>query len=276
MLNPGDMYAVDINQVLWAVGAPKGSHAPRDPEAEDETHAEESLDAVEESSLEAQGSIENAEVDVKSSLEDVEDKESNVEAVAVESEPDFMAERKSTLQELRKFIRDVLARTNPSGSQKQELRAVHKRIAQFLSKLQSITDEDIINIEKDLDGIMDKIEGKTSHKSDAEEDGPQLVSKYRMKRLRRQSEMDAIEGHLKKLSLIPNEKDDSKPYVTPWRPRPYMSPFAFIPRYLEVNHTICSAVYLRHPVAKPGMAEVPTPFPMDMGALAHAWYLRRR
>jgi hypothetical protein len=73
-----------------------------------------------------------------------------------------------------------------------------------------------------------------------------------------------------------NPIDPEKPYATPWKPRPYMSPFAFIPRYLEVNHRICSAVYLRHPVARPGVAEVPTPFGAETQQLAFNWYLRRR
>jgi hypothetical protein len=73
-----------------------------------------------------------------------------------------------------------------------------------------------------------------------------------------------------------NPVDESKPYATPWRPRPFMSAFAFVPRYLEVNHNICSAVYLRHPVARPGLAEVPTPFPAETQQLAFNWYLRRR
>lgn len=31
-----------------------------------------------------------------------------------------------------------------------------------------------------------------------------------------------------------NPIDVTKPYATPWRPRDYLPPFAFIPRYLEV------------------------------------------
>lgn len=73
-----------------------------------------------------------------------------------------------------------------------------------------------------------------------------------------------------------NPIDATKPYATPWRPRDYMSPFAFVPRYLEVHHRICSAVYLRHPVARPGLAEVPTPFQNEINALAYQWYLKRR
>jgi hypothetical protein len=73
-----------------------------------------------------------------------------------------------------------------------------------------------------------------------------------------------------------NPVDASKPYATPWRPRDYMSAFAFIPRYLEVNQNVCSAVYLRHPVARPGLAEVPSPISTESAALAFNWYLRRR
>ena len=73
-----------------------------------------------------------------------------------------------------------------------------------------------------------------------------------------------------------NPIDASKSYATPWRPREWMSAFAFIPRYLEVHHKICSAVYVRHPVVRPGLAEVPTPYALHVNGLAHNWYLRRR
>lgn len=75
---------------------------------------------------------------------------------------------------------------------------------------------------------------------------------------------------------VENPVDETKPYKTPWAPRRFMSPFAFIPRYLEVNQNICAAVYLRHPVARLGSAEVPTPFPSSLSQLAFNWYLRRR
>ena len=76
--------------------------------------------------------------------------------------------------------------------------------------------------------------------------------------------------------LRDNPIDHTKPYATPWRPRDYMSAFAFIPRYLEVNQNICAAVYVRHPVARPGYSEVPTPFSEETGTHAFTWYLRRR
>ncbi|KAK6336738.1 mitochondrial 37S ribosomal protein nam9 [Orbilia javanica] len=61
-----------------------------------------------------------------------------------------------------------------------------------------------------------------------------------------------------------------------WKPKRFMNLFAFVPRYLEVNHHICHAVYLRHPVARSGGAEVPNPFGNDIMQLAYNWYLRRR
>lgn len=73
-----------------------------------------------------------------------------------------------------------------------------------------------------------------------------------------------------------NPIDYSKPYATPWRPRDYLPPFAFIPKYLEVNHNTCHAVYLRHPVARPGQTEVPSPFGPEVMQLAFNWFLRRR
>jgi len=84
---------------------------------------------------------------------------------------------------------------------------------------------------------------------------------------------ERLEARIQHRQLFP--VDESKPYLTPWRPRPFIGAFAFIPRYLEVNQNICAAVYLRHPVARPGMGEVPTPFPPSIGQLAYNWYLRR-
>ncbi|KAK2595954.1 hypothetical protein QQS21_006484 [Conoideocrella luteorostrata] len=94
--------------------------------------------------------------------------------------------------------------------------------------------------------------------------GDSQLSREEMRKLARLLKYDEV-----------NPVDDTKPYATPWRPRPFMSAFAFIPRYLEVNPNICAAVYLRHPVARKGMAEVPTPFSYLTSQLTHNWYLER-
>lgn len=59
-------------------------------------------------------------------------------------------------------------------------------------------------------------------------------------------------------------------------PKPFMSAFAFIPDYLEVDHESCAGVYLREPVARAGSTEVPSPFPAGVHALAANHYQRGR
>ncbi|KAI9105272.1 hypothetical protein DFS34DRAFT_681522 [Phlyctochytrium arcticum] len=53
---------------------------------------------------------------------------------------------------------------------------------------------------------------------------------------------------------------------------PYMAPWMFIPSYLEVDYSICSAVFLRTPLPQPGEVEVPSPFPPDWHQLVFEWY----
>ncbi|GAA5828878.1 hypothetical protein JCM11251_005905 [Rhodosporidiobolus azoricus] len=51
----------------------------------------------------------------------------------------------------------------------------------------------------------------------------------------------------------------------------YAAPFLFIPSYLEPSFTTCSAVYLRHPTARPGVSEVATPYEADGEVMRLAW-----
>ncbi|OAA44432.1 Ribosomal protein S4/S9 [Metarhizium rileyi] len=107
-----------------------------------------------------------------------------------------------------------------------------------------------------------------------------LTEEQKTKAMRIMGESQLSREEMRKLARLlqydeENPIDDSKSYATPWRPRPFMSAFAFIPRYLEVNPNICAAVYLRHPVARKGMAEVPTPFSYLTSQLTHNWYLER-
>lgn len=71
-------------------------------------------------------------------------------------------------------------------------------------------------------------------------------------------------------------ENESRSFWTPWEPRPFMSPFAFYPAYLEVSPQTCSAIYIRDPVARPGLSEVPSPLPLNMHALAYSFYVRNR
>ncbi|EPQ51589.1 alpha-L RNA-binding motif-containing protein [Gloeophyllum trabeum ATCC 11539] len=68
------------------------------------------------------------------------------------------------------------------------------------------------------------------------------------------------------------------PNLTPFNLPKYASPFLFVPAYIEVSFPTCSAVYVRHPTARPGYSEIPTPFDADgeVVRLAWEWYSRVR
>ncbi|KAJ9122332.1 hypothetical protein QFC22_001753 [Naganishia vaughanmartiniae] len=51
----------------------------------------------------------------------------------------------------------------------------------------------------------------------------------------------------------------------------YASPHLFIPAYLEVNFKTCSAVYVRHPTARPGYSEIPSPYDADGEVMSLSW-----
>lgn len=70
-------------------------------------------------------------------------------------------------------------------------------------------------------------------------------------------------------------QDPSKPYFTPWAPRPFIGCFAILPSHIEVSFSTCHAVYLRDPVARPGHSEVITPFPDHVHERAYMYYARK-
>jgi hypothetical protein len=148
-----------------------------------------------------------------------------------------------------------------SAGFKKQLRAFRTSVKRAISLHKSQTDLSTATLEDQLAVIKEKY---TSTAEASGEDVSLVASAFEF----------VEEKALEKSTYL--GQDPAKPYATPWRPRPYMSAFAFIPRYLEVNQNICAAVYLRHPVARPGMSEVPSPFPQDTNQLAFNWYLKRR
>ncbi|THH01029.1 hypothetical protein EW026_g1601 [Hermanssonia centrifuga] len=74
-------------------------------------------------------------------------------------------------------------------------------------------------------------------------------------------------------STKPILKEDSKYKQTQtyFKLPSYAAPFIFIPAYLEVSFATCSAIYLRHPTARPGYSELPTPYAADGDIINFAW-----
>jgi len=77
---------------------------------------------------------------------------------------------------------------------------------------------------------------------------------------------------------VPNGKGKKKIAVTPFHLPAYASPWLFIPAYIEVSFQTCSAIYVRHPTARPGYSEIPTPYDADGALIRYAWewYVQRR
>lgn len=74
---------------------------------------------------------------------------------------------------------------------------------------------------------------------------------------------------------IYGRQDPKKPYFTPWKPRQFFEPFAILPHHLEVSFKLCSAIYLRDPVARPGHSEVISPLDISVHKRAYMYYSRK-
>ncbi|QSZ35675.1 hypothetical protein DSL72_006797 [Monilinia vaccinii-corymbosi] len=260
LLNPGDMFQVDIERVLFATGAPKtkdqiksGRGLRRSLRAMNDQKAKNAA-AKREKEKEA-AAAEGRETPTP--VETPESKEKD--------EKDRLRMEFRTLQEHANVLLTD-SKNAPSGKRKIALRKLKREIRATLSQ---INRKSIADLTSTLNSYTTKL---------AQSEDLEIFALGAPSKAINAEEMPDYQHKLKLAIQRARENpiDESKPYMTPWQPRPYMSAFAFIPRYLEVNQKICSAVYLRHPVARPGLSEVPSPFPMDMLQLAHNWYLRRR
>jgi ribosomal protein S4 len=261
LLNPGDMFSVDPERVLYATGARKhNKNSPDTIQGREDTHeieqiendeAEDALDEAEnteEASKESTKTLESVEEDPKAALKALL---ARAQVITNERREGLSGKRKQDLRAFAKSVKQTMARLRPSGVSRPGAETVDT-----------------------LEETLKTIAAKIPEDAQAAEAGrPQKPVKREDSY---QARKDAQLLHAALARANENPIDASKPYATPWRPREFMSAFAFIPRYLEVNQKICSAVYLRHPVARPGLAEVPTPFANETMALAFNWYLRRR
>ncbi|CZT00528.1 related to NAM9-mitochondrial ribosomal protein, small subunit [Rhynchosporium agropyri] len=293
LLNPGDLFQVEPDSVLFATGAPKEPEqlrAGRKFRAKstrvnvtmdkfrtarrEKVAAQRAEQAAKDAAAEAAGeTVKSKTRVVKPTLEDNMVLRRQRQADAVD-----LLKQAELLQNNRK--RPL------SAKQKQDLRALVKKVKVFQGQCMRLPLE---KLEETRAEIAREWETAKSH--------PRQAAKWEAIKAKKASQPpkpidpdakpritygEKVSKQLEEERKTRMEKlkmemhDPTKPYATPWRPRPFMSAFAFVPRYLEVNHKICSAVYLRDPVARPGLTEVPTPFPAEIQQLAFTWYLRRR
>lgn len=264
-LNPGDMFQVEPSSVMYATGAPKtqSNVARRINKEKKQERA---------TAREASGGAQTP------------TKPEDIIAPSARDEP--------TSEELKKQLQDLMAQVDAvlaedvKAKDKQKFRAFRLSVRRAISLWRTANPETISTLDSQFDFLKNAIAERnaaaastSSSSSRARTDATDadsstsLISEEDQSRLRTAFEKLRLENEH---TSAWNSRNRNAPYATPWRPRDYMSAFAFIPRYLEVNQNICAAVYLRHPVARPGLAEVPTPFHIETGQLAFNWYLRNR
>ncbi|RDL33774.1 Alpha-L RNA-binding motif [Venustampulla echinocandica] len=281
LLNPGDMFQVDPERVMYATGQPKtleqirqGRDIKRQRRITNIKRAEKKAAAREKALKAATEKIAAEEAGETPAFKSVREpavpadekearKQRKTDLQALLKHVKVMGENKTVpltakrKQELRKFTKDV--KTNMSQINRKPVEELQTDLTELVSRLSLIKNKQIPSSTTTTKPNSTPTKEPTQESAKPE---PGQLTKQQFRSIMGQHRQDFV--------------DESKPYATPWKPRAYMSAFAFIPRYLEVNHNICSAVYLRHPVARPGLAEVPTPFDAGTMQLAFNWYLRRR
>ncbi|KIV89153.1 hypothetical protein PV10_08745 [Exophiala mesophila] len=280
LLNPGDLFQVNSDRVMYAAGQPKENPA--------KVKAEKQV--AEEAEAEAEAQAEAAAKEREEAIQSMVEKDE--EEIAIDRDP------RQVLKQLQAQARTILSdsRADVGGKRKQDLRAFTRTIRQLLSQSKKGDSIHSASLETQFAEIQEQLrirQENKQRKSASESDGSSQksndtdaeISQSKSLGVSEQADDNTVtilsssevsELYTAIKSMHENPIDDSKPYATPWMPRDFMSAFAFIPRFLEVNHNICAAVYLRHPVAKPGMAEVPSPYSEDTSTIAFSWYLRRR
>ena len=258
------MFQVDPERVLFGTGAPKdreersGGRKIRRRRAEARTKSGENASEITESN-------------------------SNQAKEATSGSPTDAAQShdqtpKNTLKFLLNQAKEILSSSSNAlnAKRKQDLRAFQRSVKRALSRREETAGA---SLDSQLQTIISQMAPEPiadKEEKPSKDDMPVMStpSLQRQAASLNPEQMRTLRDALKESRE--NPVDSTKPYATPWRPRPFMSAFAFIPRYLEVNPRVCAAVYIRHPVARPGLAEVPTPFDAETNILTHNWYLRRR
>jgi hypothetical protein len=263
LLNPGDMFQVNTERVMYATGAKKEPLSKASREKFMKIKASDKEKSSEDSKAETEKESESA---------------NNSEATQIPETKEGVStlNNKKTLRNLLSAATEMLEseKENLTGRKKQAMRRFRRAIKHILSKrwptdvasdAAKIHEDSLTDLYTQYTTLKARLfppkESSVKLSSQSVEALTPIQEKLLEKALERAKE---------------NPIDHTKPYATPWRPRDYMSPFAFIPRYLEVNQNICAAVYLRHPVVRAGLAEVPSPFDFTTNQLAFNWYLRRR
>ncbi|KAI1617363.1 hypothetical protein EDD36DRAFT_161702 [Exophiala viscosa] len=272
LLNPGDMFQVVPERVMYATGAPKvveKAKAVAEEDAEN-TDAEAAETTSEEVEQESKTEVEE-DIDVDQDPREVlKALQTQAKSILGQNKKDLGAKGKQNLRAFSKAVQRLLSKSKSSTMPKNDAEAQFAEIQQQLNIRRENQVAGATSLPSAQDAATSPENAKTDAAATESESQPQTAIQETSL-----SDNDYNELLSALRTMNENPVDESKPYATPWVPRDFMSAFAFIPRYLEVSHKICAAVYLRHPVARPGLAEVPTPYNEYTTSSAFTWYLRR-
>uniref|UniRef100_A0A8H8CI16 RNA-binding S4 domain-containing protein n=1 Tax=Psilocybe cubensis TaxID=181762 RepID=A0A8H8CI16_PSICU len=134
-------------------------------------------------------------------------------------------------------------------------------------------------------GAMERITGpvpKTAKPAAQSEASESDAAKSEEDQTTKSEETEATKGEDAATKAVAKTEEPYVPYYkrppTPFYLPEYASPWLFIPAYIEVSFKTCSAIYVRHPTARPGYSEIPTPYDADGAVIRYAWewYVQRR
>lgn len=266
LLNPGDMFQVRPDRVMFAMGQPKEASSPTE-----EAEEGDSQEATPSETADADAELEPTDVDLEQDPKQIlKDLQAQAKSILSSPKERIGAKRKQDLRAFSQVVRKMLSRSGKGTILTDSLEAQFQEI-QYQLNIQRQNRKDGRNTPPSEEQRQRQTEPseESSESTVKASDQTQEPVNYLT-----DTEYNELLAALSTMSTNPVNED--KAWATPWMPRDYLSAFAFVPRYLEVNQNICAAVYLRHPVARPGFAEVPTPFSESTNANAFAWYLRRR
>ncbi|KAK4945478.1 hypothetical protein LTR10_015374 [Elasticomyces elasticus] len=272
LLNPGDMFQVVPERVMYATGAPKVVEKAKATE-EENTENTETEAAAETASEEVEPESKSQEEDIdvdQDPREVLKALQTQAKSILGQNKKDLGAKGKQNLRAFSKAVRRLLSKSKASGLPRNDAEAQFAEIQQQLNIRRENQAAGTTALPSARDAATPSENVETTEAATEPATQPQTS-----KQETSLSDDDYNELLSALRTMNENPVDESKPYATPWMPRDFMSAFAFIPRYLEVSHKICAAVYLRHPVARPGLAEVPTPYNDYTNSSAFTWYLRR-
>ncbi|OKL59227.1 hypothetical protein UA08_05906 [Talaromyces atroroseus] len=290
LLNPGDLFQVQPERVMFATGAPKNKAERREgrlaKKAAAEAKKKDDTESPEEASKTEEGESEKdkKQEEVANPKETLQRLLGQAKTIMSREKEVLPAKKKQELRGFQRAVRGVLSKSATSTILADSLESQFSELLSLLKAKQADIRPRKSN-RKDSGKQDTESESATTETSSSVPVSEELQDAFRQATTAKDpdsvnlSELSENEVEILKQAIQQmrdNPIDSSKPYATPWRPRDFMGAFAFIPRYLEVNHKICAAVYLRHPVARPGYSEVPSPFGEPIQTAAFSWYLRRR